>query len=235
MIATPDVYKSSNSDLYIVFGEAKIEDPASQAAAAAALAGADPHAGHNHAHGEHDHDHDHDHDHEHDDDDDDDVPELEEAKGAGEKKKVVDDDEDGPVDETGVDAKDIELVMAQVNCSRAKAVRVLKENGNDLITASTCALLLRLHYARYLTLILRASHGCQRVGKIFVSIVVALLAIRLPLRSFHGFRNVRSNYKGDSKYEAISPEQGYNITADNGMVASKIECPTRRQPFASLQ
>lgn len=36
-----------------------------------------------------------------------------------------------------MDPKDIELVMAQVNCSRAKAVRVLKENNNDLITAST--------------------------------------------------------------------------------------------------
>lgn len=45
-------------------------------------------------------------------------------------------DEDGPVDETGVDSKDIELVMTQVNCSRAKAVRVLKESGGDLINAS---------------------------------------------------------------------------------------------------
>jgi nascent polypeptide-associated complex subunit alpha len=55
----------------------------------------------------------------------DDVPELEAPE-----------DEDGPIDETGVDPKEIELVMAQVNCSRAKAVRVLKENGGDLINAS---------------------------------------------------------------------------------------------------
>lgn len=54
----------------------------------------------------------------------DDVPELEAPE------------DDGPVDETGVDPKDIELVMAQVNCSRAKAVRVLKENSGDLINAS---------------------------------------------------------------------------------------------------
>ena len=45
-------------------------------------------------------------------------------------------EDDGPVDETGVDPKDIELVMTQVNCSRAKAVRVLKETGGDLINAS---------------------------------------------------------------------------------------------------
>ena len=54
----------------------------------------------------------------------DDVPELE----------APEDDE--PIDESGVDPKDIELVMAQVNCSRAKAVRVLKENSGDLINAS---------------------------------------------------------------------------------------------------
>ncbi|KAF8148018.1 hypothetical protein B0H34DRAFT_669133, partial [Crassisporium funariophilum] len=41
-----------------------------------------------------------------------------------------------PVDETGVDPKDIELVMQQVNCSRGKAVRVLKESGGDFINAS---------------------------------------------------------------------------------------------------
>ena len=54
--------------------------------------------------------------------DDDDIPDLEAP--------------DGPVDETGVDPKDIDLVMQQVNCTRAKAVRVLKESGGDLINAS---------------------------------------------------------------------------------------------------
>jgi NACalpha-BTF3-like transcription factor len=56
----------------------------------------------------------------------DDIPELEAAE------------DEGPVDETGVEAKDIELVMTQVGCSRAKAVKVLKENNGDLINASTC-------------------------------------------------------------------------------------------------
>jgi nascent polypeptide-associated complex subunit alpha len=60
-----------------------------------------------------------------DNEDDEDIPELEAAV-----------DEEGPVDETGVDAKDIDLVMQQVGCSRAKAVRVLKESNGDLINAS---------------------------------------------------------------------------------------------------
>jgi nascent polypeptide-associated complex subunit alpha len=45
-------------------------------------------------------------------------------------------EDDEEVDETGVDPKDIELVIQQVGCSRAKAVRVLKESGGDLINAS---------------------------------------------------------------------------------------------------
>lgn len=119
VLATPDVYKSPNSDCYIVFGEAKIEDMNSQAQMSAAQqlagaggagAGAPEAAG---AGGE--------------DDDDDDIPELEAPE------------DDGPIDETGVDPKDIDLVMAQVNCSRTKAVRVLKESGGDLINAIMAA------------------------------------------------------------------------------------------------
>ncbi|KAI0288178.1 NAC domain-containing protein [Russula brevipes] len=121
VIASPEVFKSQNSDTYIVFGEAKMEDmnaqaqlsaaqqqlAASGAGSAAALEteGAAGKGG----------------------DNDDDVPELEEPEA------------DEPVDETGVDPKDIELVMAQVNCSRAKAVRALKENSGDLINAIMAA------------------------------------------------------------------------------------------------
>ncbi len=46
---------------------------------------------------------------------------------------VVDDDE--PVDETGVEAKDIELVMGQSGCSRNAAVKALKANDNDIVNA----------------------------------------------------------------------------------------------------
>jgi len=118
VLASPDVYKSPNSDCYIVFGEAKIEDMNSQAQMSAAQqlasggAGATPTLEESGAGG---------------DDDDDDIPDLEAPE------------EDGPLDETGVDPKDIDLVMQQVNCSRAKAVRVLKDSGGDLINAIMAA------------------------------------------------------------------------------------------------
>lgn len=54
--------------------------------------------------------------------DDDDIPELEEAA-------------DAAVDETGLDAKEIEMVMAQANVSRAKAAKALRENDNDVVNA----------------------------------------------------------------------------------------------------
>jgi len=118
VIATPDVYKSQNSDTYIVFGEAKMEDMNAQAQLSAAQQLAASGAGtttslENSGVGKGI--------------DDDEVPELEAIE------------DDGPVDETGVDPKDIELVMAQVSCSRAKAVRVLKESGGDLINAIMAA------------------------------------------------------------------------------------------------
>lgn len=95
-------------------------------------------------------------------DDDDDIPELEAPE------------EDGPVDETGVDPKDIDLVMAQVSCSRAKAVRVLKESGGDLINASESFFSVSL--LAYLTV--HCSHGCKRV------ILFSILSVSLS-RAIH--------------------------------------------------
>ncbi|KAJ7109250.1 NAC domain-containing protein [Mycena epipterygia] len=119
VISSPEVYKAPNSDCYIVFGEAKIEDMTSQAQLSAAqqYAGGGGATGiENSGVGAED-----------DEDDDDDIPELEAPE------------DDGALDETGVEAKDIELVMAQVNCSRAKAVRALKDSGGDLINAIMAA------------------------------------------------------------------------------------------------
>ncbi|KAF8479348.1 NAC domain-containing protein [Russula ochroleuca] len=119
VIASPDVFKSQNSDTYIVFGEAKMEDMNSQGHLGATQPLGASGAGSTTAldtsrvgKGS---------------DNPDEIPELETPE------------DDGPVDETGVDPKEIELVMAQVNCSRAKAVRVLKENGGDLINAIMAA------------------------------------------------------------------------------------------------
>ena len=129
VIHKPDVFKSPNSDTYVVFGEAKSEDSsaASQAAAAkqfqqapAAAAAAAAQAA---------------------------MPDLAavtSSAGAAATAPLV---EGGAaaaaapaggaevVDETGVEAKDIELVMSQAGCSRAAAVKALKENDGDLVNS----------------------------------------------------------------------------------------------------
>ena len=44
-------------------------------------------------------------------------------------------DEDDDVDETGVEAKDVELVMTQAGVSKAKATKALKANDGDIVSA----------------------------------------------------------------------------------------------------
>lgn len=39
------------------------------------------------------------------------------------------------MDEAGLELRDIELVMAQANVSRAKAVRALRDNHSDIVNA----------------------------------------------------------------------------------------------------
>ena len=111
VIAKPDVFKSPTSDTYVVFGEAKSEDVGAAAnQAAAAKQFRQPQAAG--------------------------VPAMPAVGG----DDAEEGDEDVPtleetVDETGVEAKDIELVMTQAACSRAKAVKALKENDGDLVNA----------------------------------------------------------------------------------------------------
>lgn len=100
VISKPDVFKSPASDTYIIFGEAKIEDINSQAQAQAQAAEQYKTAGDEDA------------------GDDDDVPDLAEVEDGEE------------VDETGLDADEIQTIMAQTNCSRAKAVKALHKNKN---------------------------------------------------------------------------------------------------------
>ncbi|KAI1397689.1 nascent polypeptide-associated complex, alpha subunit [Hypoxylon fuscum] len=116
VINNPEVYKSPNSNTYIVFGEAKIEDlnSAAQQAAAQSLAaqgGEHDHAGHDHSHGDH----------------------GKAVEGAEDKKE--DDDDDEEVDADGLEDKDIELVMTQANVKRNKAIKALKENDNDIVNS----------------------------------------------------------------------------------------------------
>ena len=46
-----------------------------------------------------------------------------------------DEDDDDDVDETGVEAKDVELVMTQAGVSKAKATKALKANDGDIVSA----------------------------------------------------------------------------------------------------
>jgi len=118
VINSPDVYRSPTSNTWIIFGEAKIEDLNSQAQASAAqqLAASeaanagDSHAGHDHG-------------------------DTGKGKAVEEKKVEDDDDDDEEVDDTGLESKDIELVMTQASVSRKKAVKALKENGNDIVNS----------------------------------------------------------------------------------------------------
>lgn len=96
-----------------IFGEAKIEDLNSQAQASAAqqLASQEGAAEHTHDHGDKGK-----------------APEVE-------AKKEEEEDDGEEVDDTGLEAKDIELVMAQASVSRKKAVKALKENDNDIVNS----------------------------------------------------------------------------------------------------
>lgn len=44
-------------------------------------------------------------------------------------------EEEGAVTEEGVESKDVDLVVAQIGCSRARAITALKNNDNDIVNA----------------------------------------------------------------------------------------------------
>ncbi|CAG2059132.1 unnamed protein product [Timema podura] len=107
VINKPDVYKNPASDTYIVFGEAKIEDLSQQAQVREAEKFKAPQ----------------------------DSPA---ADGAGSQTVVApiqEESEEEDVDETGVEEKDVDLVMSQANVSRGKAIKALKNNQNDIVNA----------------------------------------------------------------------------------------------------
>lgn len=107
VIQKPDVFKAHNSDTYVIFGEAKIEDLNAQASSAAAeqfrmqeMAG------------------------------------LAEPRGASKAAVQAEpEEEEGEVDESGVEPKDIELVMTQAGVSRGTAVKALKAADGDIVSA----------------------------------------------------------------------------------------------------
>lgn len=56
------------------------------------------------------------------------------ASSANVVAPIAEEDEE-EVDDTGVDEKDIDLVVSQANVPRAKAIRALKNNNNDIVNA----------------------------------------------------------------------------------------------------
>ncbi|KAK7865380.1 hypothetical protein R5R35_001867 [Gryllus longicercus] len=107
VINKPDVYKNPASDTYIVFGEAKIEDLSQQAQVAAAEKFKAPEVS----------------------------PAAEQGGGTAVVAPIQEESEEEEVDDSGVEEKDVELVMSQANVSRAKAIKALKNNQNDIVNA----------------------------------------------------------------------------------------------------
>jgi len=104
-ITRPDVYKSTNSETYVIFGEAKVDDFA--AAAQASAAQQFTHA-----------------------------PEVAKVAAAASSSAQAEEEiDESNIDETGLDAKDIDLIISQVGCSRGKAVAALRAANGDLVEA----------------------------------------------------------------------------------------------------
>ena len=103
-VQSPDVYKSKNSDIYVVFGVVRVDDMsqnnALQQAAAQKFQAEEPKE----------------------------EPKKEEAAPAEPAAEEA-------VDETGLNPDDISFVMEQTQCTRAAAVKALRENDNDMINA----------------------------------------------------------------------------------------------------
>lgn len=109
VINNPDVYKNPHSDTYIIFGEAKIEDLSQQAQVAAAEKFKAPETNP--------------------------VDTATTAGGTTSAVAPIAEEDEEEVDDTGVDEKDIDLVMSQANVIRSKAIRALKNNNNDIVNA----------------------------------------------------------------------------------------------------
>ncbi|KAK3429967.1 hypothetical protein EUGRSUZ_E01469 [Eucalyptus grandis] len=106
-ISNPDVFKSPHSETYIIFGEAKIEDLSSQLQTQAAQQFR--------------------------------MPDMGSAMGRRDTSAAASaaqaDEEEEEIDETGVEPRDIDLVMTQARVSRNKAVKALKTHNGDIVGA----------------------------------------------------------------------------------------------------
>jgi len=112
VITKPDVFKSPTSDTYVVFGEAKSEDVGAAAnQAAAAKQFRHPQMPGNFS-----------------------GPSSLET-GVQPMSDITHNSVGDEIDETGIEVKDIDLVISQAGCSRVNAVKALKDNDGDLVNA----------------------------------------------------------------------------------------------------
>merc|ERR1712199_12717 len=110
VIKEPDVFKTSSDNpkspaTYIVFGKAEIEDLSAQATSAAVEQFKAPGAG------------------------------LEVGADDAPKIEVAEGDDEADEDAAGLDENDIELVVKQAGVTKAKAIKALKQNENDVVNA----------------------------------------------------------------------------------------------------
>merc|ERR1712080_45845 len=111
-IQEPEVFKSPVSDCYTVFGEAKPEDASAgfpnfaQMSQQAQAQQQQQQAA-----------------------------SLGDASDKKKESAAADDEDEGDVDETGLEQDDINVVMSQANCSRARAVKALKATDGDIVQA----------------------------------------------------------------------------------------------------
>lgn len=115
VVAKPDVFKSPNSDSFIIFGEAKIEDLAAKTAELNAQQAAINRANNPEAN----------------------KSGLDRAASVPVSTRApsATEGDDAVVSEEGVDMKDVDLVMDQAHCTKAAAIAALKNNNNDLVNA----------------------------------------------------------------------------------------------------
>lgn len=106
-ISKPDVFKSPNSETYVIFGEAKIEDLSSQLQTQAAQQFRMPDMG----------------------------SVMAKPDASSFAAGAQPDEEEEEVDETGVEPRDIDLVMTQAGVLRSKAVKALKSHNGDIVSA----------------------------------------------------------------------------------------------------
>ncbi|KAG4303176.1 hypothetical protein PCANB_000440 [Pneumocystis canis] len=109
VISNPDVYKLPNSDTYIVFGQVKIEDINSEAQLNAVQQFANTTQNTKSS--------------------------SVTLRAAHNKPLIAEDDDPDNLDETGLQSKDIDLVMDQTKVSRSKAIKALRENNGDIVNA----------------------------------------------------------------------------------------------------